>query len=145
MTISRISKLTFSFAMAAGLAALAGCAGQGDVDRTQPDKIDKSIFVAANGAPKLYYYRQTFVNVPPTSAWSFEGTQTDMQKIRFLITEKFLVGYRANDYAPGAENPFTSTNNNTATPVLMYSISSHFDGKREYNAGTGEQTNVIAE
>ena len=114
MTSSRISKLIFSFAMAAGLASLAGCAGQGDVDRTQPDKIDKSIFVDANGAPKIYYYRQTFVNVPPTSAWSFEGTQTDMQKIRFEITPKFLVGYRANAGLLRALRQFTQGRGQTS-------------------------------
>ena len=30
-------------------------------------------------------------------------------------------------------------------PLLIFAIYSHFDVKREYNAGTGEQTNVIAE
>src|SRR5882724_295451 len=144
MTSSRISNLILSLATAAGLASLAGCAGQGDVDRTQPDKIDKSIFVAANGAPKTFYYRQTYVGVPPTSAWAFEGTQSDMIKVRFAITQSYLIGYRANDYAPGSENPFTGTTNNTDTPIVMLDIKSHFDVKREYNPGTGEQTNVIS-
>src|SRR6185436_19135052 len=61
------------------------------------------------------------------------------------ITEKYLVGYRAYDYAPGAENPFTGDANNNNTPFLKFAISSHFDVKREYNPGTGEQTNVISE
>ena len=104
------------------LKGAAGCAGQGDVDRTQPDKIEKAIFFDANGNAKTYYYRQTYVGVPPTSGWAFEGTQSDMIKVRFRITQNYLMGYWANDYAPGSENDFTATTNNTDTPVLMLAI-----------------------
>lgn len=145
MTSSRLSTLSFALALAAGLTALAGCAGQGDIDRTQPDKVRKSIFFDASGAPKTFYYRQTYVDVPPTSAWAFEGTQGGMDKVRFEIEEKYLKGYRAYDYSPGAQNPYTGGANNLDTPVLVYAITSHFDVKREYNPGTGEQTNVISE
>jgi hypothetical protein len=144
----QISSLPFLMALATASAVTGGgCAGQGDVDRTQPDKIDKAIFFSdtAGKTPKIFYYRQTYTGVPPTSNWSFEGTQTDLEEIRFEITEKYLVGYRANDYAPGSENAFTGADNNTDTPELMYNITSQFDVKREYNPGTGEQTNVISE
>jgi hypothetical protein len=146
MTSSRILNLGSSTLLLA-LAALGvtSCAGQADVDRTQPDKIEKSIFFDASGKPKTYYYRETYVGVPPTSGWSFEGMQTEMIKVRFRITQNYLLGYRANDYAPGSQNPFTGTGNNTDTPVLSYAIKTHFDVKREYNPGTGEQTNVISE
>jgi len=150
MTSSRFAKLK-SLPMIAALLVgaattpLAGCAGQGDVDRTQPDKVQKSIFLNADGTPKIFYFRQTYVGVPSTSNWAFEGTQGAMEKVRFEIKEKFLVAYRAYDYAPGASNDFTSTGNNTDAPILMYAIKSHFDVKREYNPGTGEQTNVISE
>src|SRR5258708_31556370 len=108
MPSSRISKLIFSFAMAAGLASLAGCAGQGDVDRTQPDKVPKSIFFDASGQPKTFYFRQTFVGTPPTSAWAFEGIQGQLEKVKFVIQEKYLVAYRAYDVAPGSQNAFTA-------------------------------------
>jgi Met-zincin len=145
MTSSRLTKLVLSLAMAAGLVSVAGCAGQGDVDRSQPDKVRKSIFLDAQGQPKAFYFRQTYVDVPPTSAWAFEGTMGDTQKIRFVITEKFLYGYRNYDYAPGSENAFTGGTSNTDSPILIYAITSQFDVKREYNPGTGEQTNVISE
>src|SRR6516162_3455907 len=137
MTSSRLYNLTLTLAAAAGLAALAGCAGQGDIDRTQPDKVRKSIFFDAPAKPKTFYYRQTYVDVPPTSAWSFEGTQGSVAKVKFVIEEKFLKGYRSYDYAPGEQNPFTGGSNNMDTPVLVFAITSHFDVKREYNAGTG--------
>jgi hypothetical protein len=145
MTSSRLTNVTLTLAMAAGLAATAGCAGQGDIDRTQPDKVRKSIFFDATGQPKTFYYRQTFVNVPPTSAFAFEGTQGTLEKVKFEIGEKFLTAYRAYDTVPGSENAFTGSSNNTEVPLGVWAIKSHFDVKREYNAGTGEQTNVISE
>src|SRR4051812_38705171 len=133
---------------AAGLSAgTLGCAGsgRGDVDRSQPDKLDKSFLVNGDGTPKVFYYRMTVTDVPPTNGWAFEGIQGPMDKIYFQITEDQLIGYRAYDYAPGSQNPITGGANNTDSPVVSFKIKSHFDVKREYNAGTGEQTNVISE
>jgi hypothetical protein len=145
MTSSRLANLTLTLAMAAGLAAAAGCAGQGDIDRSQPDKVRKSIFFDAAGNPKTFYFRQTFVNTPPTSSYAFEGTQGPLEKVKFKIDEKYLTAYRAYDIAPGSENAFTGGSNNMEEPLMIYAIKSHFDVKREYNPGTGEQTNVISE
>jgi hypothetical protein len=145
MTSPRLHNLTLTLAVAASLSALTGCAGQADVDRTQPDKVRKSIFFDANGQPKTFYYRQTFVNVPPTSAFSFEGTQGSLEKVKFKIDEKFLSAYRAYDYAPGSQNAFTGGPNDMEQVIAVWAIKSHFDVKREYNPGTGEQTNVISE
>jgi hypothetical protein len=133
-------------ALAVAIAVLgAGCAGPGDIDRTQPDKIDKSIFVNPDGSARTFYYRKTTTGVPPTSAYAYEGTQGQMLKVRFDIQEQYLLGYRAYDYAPGSEGPFTGGQNNQDAPFLMFAISSHFDVKREYNPATGEETNVISE
>src|SRR6478736_1453221 len=115
----------------------AGCAGQGDIDRTQPDKVDKSIFVNPDGTARSFYYRKTTVGVPPTSAYAYEGIMGEMLKVRFEIQQKYLLGYRTYDYAPGSEGQFTSGSNNQDTPFLMFAISSHFDVKREYNPATG--------
>jgi Met-zincin len=134
-----------SWAALVTLLAAAGCAGQGDIDRTQPDKVDKSIFVNADGSPRLFYYMKTTTGVPPTSAYAFEGTQGSLLKVRFDIQQNYLLGYRAYDYAPGSEGQFTSGANNNDAPFLMFPITSHFDVKREYNPATGEQTNVISE
>src|SRR4051812_30790796 len=113
MTRSRSPRHPHLFAaalsvVAAGAAAMGGCAGQGDIDRTQPDKIDKSIFFDASGGEKVWYYQQTAIGVPPTTRWIFEGMQGGLQKIRFHITEKQLVGYRSYDYVTGSQNDFTA-------------------------------------
>jgi hypothetical protein len=128
-------------------AAAGGCAGagRGDIDRSQPDKVDKSFLRNADGTPKIFYSRLTVTDVPPTNGWAFEGIQTPMEKIYFQITQDQLIGYRSYDYAPGSENPITGGANNTDAPVVSYKILSHFDVKREYNPATGEQTNVISE
>src|SRR5262245_26353812 len=117
MKSSRLTRLSPFFFTLSVLAAAAGCAGEGDVDRTQPDKVDKSIFFDASQQPKVFYYRETFVGVPPTTNFSFEGMMGNMEKIRFSITEKYLTGYRSYDYVPGSQNDFTSGNNNTDTPL----------------------------
>jgi hypothetical protein len=134
----------------AAAAILVGCAGQGDIDRTQPDKVEKSIFFTKDPTtgrvkPKVWYYRQVVTRVPSTTGYSFEGLYGEMYKVRFDITEKHLVAYRAHDYAPGTQNEFTTTDNNLDSPLAVWPISSHFDVQRGYIAGTGEQTNVIEE
>jgi hypothetical protein len=139
------STLAMTLAALAAWTGLAGCAGKDDIDRTQPDKIDKTLLFNADGSAKKFYYRWTIVDVPPTNGWAFEGLQGSMEKISFKITEDQLIGYRAYDYAPGTENAITGGANNTDAPVIAFKIKSHFDVKREYNPGTGEQTNVISE
>jgi hypothetical protein len=124
---------------------VAACAGQGDVDRTQLDKVDKAIFVNADGTSRTFYYRKTTTGVPPTSAYAFEGIMGELMKVRFDIEKDLLVAHRAFDYAPGSQNPFTGGDNNDDTPPLIFKITSHFDVKREYNPATGEETNVIVE
>ena len=141
-----ISRISFAVSAVALVHGLGGCAGQGDIDRSQPDKIPKAMFLAADGkTPKVFYYRQTYVDVPATSGWTFEGMMGISDKIRFDIRESFLYGYRSYDYAPGTNSAFNGGGNNQDTPLLVFKILSHFDVKREYNAGTGEQTNVISE
>src|SRR6185503_8793050 len=82
------------------------CAGQFDINRVQPDAIDKSIFFEADGVtPRKFYYRQTNTGVPTTTAWYLAGLMGDMEKVSLEITEANLVGFRAYDYAPGSENP----------------------------------------
>jgi hypothetical protein len=139
-------RITFALGAAALAQSLAGCAGQGDIDRTQPDKIPKSMFFQADGkTPKVFYYRQTYVEVPITSSWAFEGTMGNLDKVRFDVQQNYLYGYRSYDYAPNAPSPLANGSNNQDTPLVVFKILSHFDVKREYNPGTGEQTNVISE
>jgi len=143
-TARRLFSHSFSALPLAAL-LLSACAGQGDVNRVQPDVVEKAIFFNEDGSPRKFYFRQTITGVPPTSAASFEGMMGDLFKVRFHVDKDFLVAYRSYDYAAGSQNPTTGGDNNTDSPVLKFKITSHFDVKREYNPATGEETNVISE
>src|SRR6478752_3473544 len=95
------SRSFLTLASVAFVSLFAACAGQGDIDRTQPDKVDKTIFLNLDGTPRTFYYRKTTVGVPPTSNYTFEGSMGDLLKVRFDILEKYIVGYRSFDYAVG--------------------------------------------
>ncbi len=124
-------------------AALIGaCAGEGDVDRTQPNRMPKSMFEGT------WYIRSTVTEVPGTSGVSFIGNTGTMDKIRWEIQENNLIAYRAYEEIPGTDPQGQQTQtpeDYRENPVASFAISSHFDVQRQYNAATGEQTNVIVE
>jgi len=128
--------------LAAALVITAGCAWEiPDVDRTQPNKVHKRVFEGE------WYYRQTVIQVPFTSAFTFIGEQPDVtERIRFDVQERFLIAWRTYDLVAGTDHAAgVSGDEDNNTPVAIFPIESHFDVKREYNAQTGEQTNVIVE
>ncbi len=137
---------------------LAGCAQDiGDINRVQANKIRKADLLGGT-----WYYRQTVVDVPPTSAFAIVGEQSKLEKIRWEIQEDLLIAYRTYELTPGAD-PAAAIDENGHTvyapnatpeghdkgfkeaPVAAFPIVSHFDIKRSYNAATGEQTNVLEE
>lgn len=122
------------------LAVLVGAAcadGMDDVNRVQPNYYDKSMFTGT------WHMRQTIVEAPYEAFWTNEGLQNNMAKIRWEIQEKFLIAYSISDPVPGANDPATGAP--SYQPVASWPITGHFDIIREYNAATGEQSNVIVE
>jgi hypothetical protein len=89
------------FAVAVSMVALSvGCAETvGDIDRTQPDKIHKSLF----RADKTWYFKQTVVDVPPTASFVFEGIGSDIFKIRWEIRQGVLIAWRSHEHVPGMD------------------------------------------
>jgi hypothetical protein len=158
-TLSRHSYRVSSLLGALTLVACASaCPRIGDVDRTQPEKVQKSIFFEADGrTPAVYFYRQTVIDVPATSGVSFIGEQGEAERVVFEVTENFLFAYRSYGYlqneSPGGALPGNQgdgyarpgTGPYQGSPVAAFRILGHFDVKRAYNAATGEQTNVIIE
>ena len=146
-------RLRLLSSLLAATALVAGCFGPGDIDRTQPDKVKKSIFKNADGTPKEYFYRQTVTDVPATTGVSFVGEQGDAERVVFEITEDYLYVYRSygwlgNDGILEGDEGDDYIRPGTAfqgAPLAAYPISSHFDVKRSYNSATGEQTNVLVE
>ncbi|MCA9580635.1 MAG: zinc-dependent metalloprotease [Myxococcales bacterium] len=147
----------WGLALVALLAVVGGCAeAVGDIDRTQPNLIHKSVFEGQ------WYVRQTMIDVPPTSINSFVGAASDMEMIRWELQEDLLIGYRSYEKVPGTNEAADSegaTVGNTPVkegyeegenqeykenPIVAYPVS-HIDVQRDYNSRTGEQTNVISE
>ena len=136
----------------------AGCAEQvGDIDRTQMNKLKKSQFGG------VWYSTATVLDAPQPSAVTFIGEMPfgTTGKLMWDIQETMLVAYPVVEYVEGSEqkwqrrqirnywnpadtaHPFVEVY--TGNPVAAFEIESQFDVKRQYNASTGEQTNVIEE
>ncbi len=119
-----------------------GCFQVADVDRTQPNKVDKSIF---NDGGE-WFFRQTVIDVPATSGISFIGEQGTTERVVWDIQEDFLFAYRAYPFQEGGDGHVRpGTGPYLDNPVAAFPIVSHFDVQRQYNPATGEQTNVIEE
>jgi hypothetical protein len=149
-------KLRLVSALLAAAALGLGCPGVGDIDRTQPNKVPKSVFKNADGSPKEFFYRQTVIDVPATSGVTFIGEQGDTERVVFEVTENFLYAYRSygwlenveggavpGDQGDGYVRPGTGPYQ--GAPLAAFRVLTHFDVKRAYNPTTGEQTNVIIE
>lgn len=128
------------------------CGGAPEIDRTQPNYIRKSDLT--NGT---FYYLETVVDVPSTTPIAFEGLQGSAEKIRFEVQEKHLVAYRSYEFIPGTD-PLVDQEKSQightvyldgrpyrGAPIAAWPIDSHFDRQRQYNAATGEQSNVLEE
>lgn len=146
-------------ALFASALAAVGCAQSvGDIDRTQPDLIDKEHFDGQ------WFMRETVVEVPTTAAAAFNGSMGGLETVTWEIREDLLVGYRAYERIPGSEgvartnaalpnqqpvdallNDGRDPDTYHGEPVVAYRIQNHVDVIRSYNSRTGEQTNVIVE
>ncbi|MDP7038014.1 MAG: zinc-dependent metalloprotease [Myxococcota bacterium] len=121
------------------LATLAACAGEvGEIDRTQPNKIQKSLFEGE------WYSRMTIIENQFNQGMMFEGYQGDMERIRWEVRESELIGYRSYELLEGAEDGNGDLDFH-GTPVVAFPIQGHFDVIRDYNSATGEQSNVLVE
>ncbi len=129
---------SFLIVLTAALTVAACAEGVGDIDRVQPNYYSKTQFEGT------WYYRQTVIDVPYENGWTFNGIGSDLEKIRWEIREDSLVAYRVFELIPGANGP-PANGKPEFTPVGAWAIERHFDIVREYNPGTGEQTNVISE
>lgn len=110
---------------------LAACAQDvGLIDRTQPGLLRKSVFDGE------WFMRRTVIDAPYDTGFTFIGEQDDVSRVRFEVQEHHLIAWRV---LPLVENT------QDAAPVAVFAIEDHVDVKRDYNASTGEQTNVKLE
>ena len=156
-------RFVFLTVLAGAAGCLASCAQNvGDIDQTQADKTDVSIFT--DGKP--WWFLQTVVDVPPTTQFTFVGESSfPPDRVVWDVQQNWLLAYKNYEFVLGAQTYSQTLANGTngsmpvdqqnyvgtsqspyfGTPVAAYSILSHFDVERQYNPATGEQTNVIVE
>ncbi|MCC7382505.1 MAG: zinc-dependent metalloprotease [Deltaproteobacteria bacterium] len=129
---------------ALGLALLlfsAGCAQDvGDVDRTQPYRLKKALFDGE------WYHQKTTIDVPYSAGFTFTGETSETERVKWEIQEEYLIAYRTYDLVENTHQSAALPDVELkGAPVAAYRIVSHFDVVRDYNAQTGEETNVILE
>ena len=121
-----------------------GCAQEvGDIDRTQPNAIEK-----ADLDPDTdWYYQRTVVDVPASDGFTFVGNTdySGMKRIKWDIQENYLYARRQTELIDGANREDQVEDDFEGEVVAAYRILSHFDVQRQYNSATGEPSNVIVE
>ena len=135
----RFSKAYLGTALLLGAAVVAGCASERTVRNTvQPNIVRKADLVGQ------WYYLPTVVDVPYGNSATFIGDSGEVEKIVWDVEEGVLYARRAieqinnTDKAPGQTNF-------VGQPIGAWRIESQFDIIRDYNAATGEESNVIRE
>ncbi len=125
---------------------LVGCAQDvGDIDRTQPNKVEKALFENDDE----WYYRQTIVDTDQVAngggSGIFEAYEGSLHRIRWTITEDVLYAYSTVEPAEGVYDGQVDPESARYGVVAAFPIQGHFDVERSYNPSTGEPSNVIVE
>jgi hypothetical protein len=126
----------------------------GDIDRTQPNKVKKSIFQDDSE----WYFEQTVVDtsVEGQSGRNLYGEQVArpifsgmknrrMKRIKWDIKENVLYAKATVEPVRGLTEQTDGEDHNQLGIVAAFPIDEHFDVQRQYNPQTGEPTNVIVE
>jgi hypothetical protein len=136
---------------------LASCAQErAPINRVQPDALDKAFFVGKlddDSDDPEFYKRGTIINVDYGASQDGLFTATygqPLSRIRWEITENALNARLSYERIAGTDSTGTSTNGaglpTTAGQIVAsYTITSHFDIKRDYNPQTGEPLNIVVE
>lgn len=139
MITNRLTPLMIATALLAG--PLIGCAQQvGDIDRTQPNLIERSLFEG------IWYYQRTVVDVPSGNGFTFVGNSDfgGLTIVSFDFQEHVLLVRRHLELIEGADDLALTGDEYEGEVVAAFPVM-HVDVQRQYNAATGEESNVIVE
>lgn len=132
-----IKNWKWAFGMAA-ISALLGtsCAQDvGDIDRTNPDALEKSTFEGDDE----WYFRQTVVDTDfQGSLGMFNALESNLKRVRWVITEDTLYAMSTVEPAEGLTDGYQDDDELRVGVVAAFPITSHFDIQRAYTASTGE-------
>ncbi|MBM4280302.1 MAG: hypothetical protein FJ137_05935 [Deltaproteobacteria bacterium] len=122
-------------AVALGVTLGAACGEAVDINRVAPNVVDKSVFTGE------WYVRSAIVDKQFHTDTSFIGLQGEVERIKWEITERQLIGYRSYERVPGSD----PSNPGEQNVIVAFPILRHFDIRRQYNPVNGVETNVIEE
>ncbi len=128
--------------MLVALSMTVGCAQEvGDLDRTQPELLEKEQFLTDHE----WYYQQTVVDTDMQGSMIFKTYQGPLKRIRWTVTENYLYAHSTVELADNLMDGFDDDDTRRLGVVAAFPIRGHFDVQRSYNAATGEPSNVIME
>jgi hypothetical protein len=139
--------------LAAAALVLAACAEQRpDINRVQPNALDKAFFVGADlrdsSDDPEFWAQASVVDVGYGASQDGLFTSTyaqPMSRIKWVVQEDLLVGRLTYERIADSDGKGAGRTSNDGVVVAAFRIQSHFDIKRDYNPATGEQTNVVSE
>lgn len=139
-------KRTWRAMTAAGLLSSmlfgSGCAQDvGDIDRTQPNKVKKDMFLQNDE----WFFRQTVSDTDWQGSVIFEGLFSDLKRVRWVVTENTLFACSSVPPVQGDYVVERVGDKDCYGIVAAFPIMGHFDVQRSYNTATGEQSNVLVE
>ncbi len=143
----RAKAAIFGAVALAALGGAQGCAEERDpINRVQSNAIPKSLFLRPDMDGRYledsdsWYFRPTIIDVPASQSTAFIGAAGEMYRIKWRISQdgRELQAYREDPDILGSGDAHGGT-------VASFPIISHFDIRRQYNAQTGEESNVIEE
>ncbi len=131
----------------------AGCASERDaVERVQPQAIPKTFFLGANfkdSKDDPEFYGRTMIIDAPYGApgWGlFTNSLNVMSRLKWEVTESQLVGRITYERVEGTDGKGKEgARSREGQVAYVFPITTHFDIRRDYNAQTGEESNVIVE
>lgn len=169
MHIKKLPGVALAAAMALGAIAVApGCAGPEEIDRVQPDLVEKAMFDGE------WYGLTTVVRSPFASHYVFPGLQGTLERGVWEIEKDHLYYYRTYEFIEGVEQQGIRSDADTpllkdgepvtydklmpdgtvrtvtryvyrSSPLRRYAVKGHYDVRKQYNALTGEESNVRVE
>lgn len=166
--LGRIGLAALVLGVTGSSGAMVGCAAERDpINRVQLNAIPKSFLVGEKFSDPSddpeFYARTMVIDVPYGESgsdflmftntinsvskikWSFEGENGDSLVGR--VSFERIEGTDGKGLTPTAADRDTSKPlaQNSGIPVYQFRVISHFDIRRSYNPGTGEEQNVIEE
>ena len=127
-------RTSWSFFALVALAAFVGACAQdvGDIDRTQPNKLEKSWFEGE------WYMLHTVVDVNATAVASFVGSQDDLERVVWDIREGELIARRVHEDIIGLDTADLGVEGQlgefSGSAAAIFPITGHFDVQRQYSS-----------